>query len=178
MTKTRITANKVYYFVHHTDVWIQTSIKGRSFENEFVKIENNGTITIKGSNLDGYAWDGCSPKWHWLDLIWGTPDGKLDCRTDKPITYYASMFHDAIYQFKKEIPLSRKETDIIFTLILKETGFLWWKVYGFLAHLGGPIYGSWKTKTCTKEIEITSSSWLPEFSINTVTTILHSTDNK
>jgi len=178
MTKTRITANKVYYFVHYTDVWIHTTIKGRAFENELLKIENNGTITIKGSSQDGYGWDGCSPKWHWLDFIWGTPDGKLDYRTDKPITYYASMFHDAIYQLKKEIPISRKEADTIFTLTLKETGFLWWKVYGIIARIGGPIYGTWKKTTSNKKVEIESFSWLLNLSNEMDTTILQVVDNQ
>jgi hypothetical protein len=46
-----------------------------------------------------YAWDGCSPKLCVWDLLLGTPDGVVDSATKQPKTYYASLVHDALYQF-------------------------------------------------------------------------------
>ena len=46
--------------------------------------------------------------------------GKLDFETARPMTYYASLYHDAIYQFKSEgVPFTRKEADYIFRLLMK-----------------------------------------------------------
>jgi hypothetical protein len=38
-----------------------------------------------------YAWDGCTPKFCFLDVNFGTPDGVIDSRTKQPKTYYASL---------------------------------------------------------------------------------------
>ncbi len=102
MKRSSTIANKVYKFVHTNDEWIMTNLIGYKFENQWLRMKEDGAIIAKGSNLDGYTWDACSPKWHFIHLTWGTPDGKLDYDTEKPITYYASMFHDIIYQFKDE----------------------------------------------------------------------------
>lgn len=158
-------ANKVYKYVHEEDVWILTNLTGRDFENNWLKIEHNGKIIVKGSFSNGYAWDGCSPKWHFVHLIWGTPDGMLDYRTEKPITYYASMIHDVVYQFKKEVDISRKEVDILFKLNLKESKFMWWRVYSIAVKIGGGFYGKWKRKRKESQNSITiiESSWLETF---------------
>ncbi len=97
----------VYKFVLEKNVFIQTGLKGREFVNEWVTLDEHGLFCIK----KGYAWDGCSPKFVFADLIIGTPDGRLNESTGKPITYYASLLHDVIYQFKMVIPVTRKEAD-------------------------------------------------------------------
>ena len=53
-------------------------------------ITTDGTITV----LKGYAWDGCTPKVCFLDLLVGTPDGAVYEGTGRPKTYYASLVHD------------------------------------------------------------------------------------
>jgi len=58
-------------------------------------IETDGQITV----TRGYAWNGCSPKFCFLDLLLGTPEGVVHHHTGRPKTYYASMVHDALYQF-------------------------------------------------------------------------------
>src|SRR5712691_2897454 len=58
-------------------------------------LERGGRITV----TQGYAWDGCSPKFCFCDLLFGTPDGVVDTQTGRPKTYYASLVHDALYQF-------------------------------------------------------------------------------
>ena len=151
---------KVYKYVHDEDVSVGTSLSGRSFENEWLRIEDSGLIVVKGSNQRGYAWDGCSPKVNFLHLIWGTADGQLDFRTDKPFTYYASMVHDVLYQFKSEVPVSRKEADILFSKMLRKAGFMWWWLYGFAVRVGGGFYGGWKTtKSGGEVIKIAYCSW-------------------
>jgi hypothetical protein len=154
--------NKVYKFVHNSDVSVKTNLTGRNFSNDWVEIEEDGTITLKGSFDRGYAWDGCTPKGHFIDLIWGTPDGRLDYRTEKPLTYYASMIHDVIYQFKQELPISRREADILFARIMQESKFMWWWLYGFAVIAFGGFYGKWKTKnTMAGQIKVEGNSWIP-----------------
>jgi hypothetical protein len=76
---------KVYKFVERQDYSIQTNIVGTSFRKEFLQLEPNGKFTVVCTYLPtGYAWDGCSPKANWLDITWGTPDGKLDWTTKSP----------------------------------------------------------------------------------------------
>ena len=151
--------NKVYKFVIHQDVFIVTNIKNRKFDNCWLSIEPDGKITLKGSYGDGYAWDGCSPKGVFLDIIWGTPDGKLDWGTEAPITYYASLIHDVLYQFKADIPISKKETDILFLLNLKRAKFLLAGLYGFAVRVFGGLFGKWKTFDSQEKIKIEEFSW-------------------
>ena len=92
--------------------------------------------------------------------IWGTPDGMLDYRTEKPITYYASMVHDILYQYKSEVDFSRKEVDILFRIILKESKFMWWWLYYIAVRIGGGFYGKWKTKLTQGNFVIKKYSWL------------------
>jgi hypothetical protein len=151
--------NKVYKFIYTKPVYIQTNLKDREFENEWIKIHKGGKIKVKCNNKEGYAWDGCSFKFNFIDITWGTPDGKLDFKTKKPITYYASLLHDVIYQFKTEIPISRKEADLIFKEILKLHKFKLTKIYYFFVRLFGGIYGDWKCRKSEK-VKITDVSWL------------------
>ncbi|MEI7981932.1 MAG: DUF1353 domain-containing protein [Bacteroidota bacterium] len=160
MIRSATIKNKVYKFVHKEDVWVVTNLYGRAFDDTWLNIDPLGKITVKCSHGSGYAWDGCSPKWNVLDLTWGTPDGRLDFNTEEPMTYYASMIHDALYQYKAVAGISRNEADVIFRLILKEAGFRLWWVYGSGVWLGGGIYGHWKTKISLVNIRITGCSWL------------------
>ena len=117
----------------------KSSIKGREFENEWLKLEKDGAITVKGSNKTGYAWDGCSPKILKIaDMYFGTPEGVLNYTTGRPKTYYASMIHDILYQFGKDIKhlVKRREVDMEFYSILirdgfKAAGFYCWSVRSF-----------------------------------------------
>jgi hypothetical protein len=153
---------KVYKFVHFEDVYIKTNLIDRPFykKNEWLEIKEDGTIIVKAGNRGGYAWDGCSPKWNFIDLIFGTPDGIFDYNTDKQITYYASMIHDALYQYKASIAVSRKEVDVIFKLNLQKSGFLLWRIYYLAVRLFGGFFGKWRTRKSQKQITITRFSWL------------------
>jgi hypothetical protein len=153
---------KVYKYVSNIDCCLQTNLLNREFNDEWLSVSNTGEICCKGTHGEGYAWDGCSPKFNFLHFIWGTPDGKLDYNTEKPYTYYASMIHDVIYQYKDKIDISRKEADIIFKEILHDAGFLWWWVYYIGVRIGGGFYGKWKRKKrkTQKKISINNPSWL------------------
>lgn len=116
-----------WLYVVHDDIIRQTSITGREFENDWLSIKADGQLKLRGSNpnADGYSWDGCSPKWAFLDQVWGTPDGTINPDTEKRKTFHASMFHDILYQFGKQTGVKRKEADRLFLEIMKENDFLW-----------------------------------------------------
>ena len=55
----------------------------------------NSVLTVKA----GYAWDGASPS----GLFWDTWDGPMCEEEELPLTYWATLLHDAIYQYIREI---------------------------------------------------------------------------
>lgn len=84
-------------------------------------LKTNGIIVVKKE----YAWDGCTPKICVFDVLVGIPDGVVDSRTKKPKTFYASLVHDALYQFLPDgLPLTRKNADDCFLKLMEETGFV------------------------------------------------------
>lgn len=84
---------------------------------------HNGELTINA----GYAWNGCSPKKKFFDLIYfGTPDGVIDINTGKQKAYYASLVHDCLYQYQF---IERKYADQLFYELLKEVEFAPAKIY-------------------------------------------------
>lgn len=156
------TRKKVYKFVHWQDEYLVTTIQGIEFKQKdgWLEILRDGTIIIRGSKGRGYAWDGCTPKYELFDFIVGTPDGVLDYFTEEPITYYASMVHDILYQFREEVPISRKTTDQLFRQILKEAGFRWWWLYYGMVRLFGGSFGKWKTKETVSNLRVVECSWI------------------
>ena len=132
----------VYVYCIKEDYVHKTSIKDREFENEWFKLEKDGTVTVKGSNKEGYAWDGCSPKIKIKDLYFGTPEAILNFETGKSKTYYASLIHDVFYQFSKYIKsfIKRKEVDKEFCLILKKDNFRLAKIYYGVVRLLGWLF--------------------------------------
>jgi len=132
----------VYIYCIKEDYRHSSSIKGRSFENKWFKLETDGTVIIKGSNCKGYAWDGCSPKIKIKDIYFGTPEGVLNFDSGQSKTYYASLVHDVFYQFSPDIKsfIKRKEVDIEFFVILKKNNFRFARIYYFAVRLWGWIY--------------------------------------
>lgn len=83
-------------------------------------LNQSGIITVTRR----YAWDGCSPKFCVFDILLGTPDGVVDSTTKQPKTYYASLVHDALYQFLlDDLPLKRWQADRCFLRLMTKTGF-------------------------------------------------------
>lgn len=110
--------SKIWKFRITEPVQLKIRIKGRSFQNEWIKLTVKGLLTIKASKQRPFAWDGCTPKWIWFDLMFGTPDGAIDQRTGLPKTYYNSLAHDALYQFIPRDMVSRKEADEVMRAVI------------------------------------------------------------
>jgi hypothetical protein len=96
------------------------------------------TVEYDYSQRRAYAWDGCTPKRHffWVALI-GTPDWWQKKETILTIsdshkivskgvfwqkTLYASLVHDALYQYLDSIPISKKNVDKLFYEMLCDSG--------------------------------------------------------
>ena len=107
-------------------------------------IEPTGEITV----TRGYAWNGCSPKGCIFDLLFGTPEGVVHVRTEKPKTYYASLIHDALYQFLPEgLPVKRADVDGFFLRLMEESDFAPRWIYWFCVGLfGGIIWRATRAK--------------------------------
>ena len=112
--------------------YCHNALQSINYQNDWVSIKN-GEITIS----TGYAWDGCSPKWTVLGLITiGTPDGTL--RYSKPWTWEASLVHDALYQFRDEILISKQQATQIFNDQLAEAKWPLRRLYVWAADRFGP----------------------------------------
>jgi hypothetical protein len=71
-------------------------------------------------------------------IIIGVPDGHIDIGTGKPKTHYASLVHDVFYQYLEYVPVSKKEIDLLFYDMLRETEFpLAWFYYMAVVYFGG-----------------------------------------
>ncbi|MFC1514896.1 hypothetical protein ACFL5X_03245 [Candidatus Omnitrophota bacterium] len=150
----------VYLYCIKEDFRYQSSIKGRSFENEWFRLEEDGAVTIKGTHDRGYAWDGCSPKIKIKDIYIGTFEGVLNFDTTQSRTYYASLVHDVFYQFNKDVRrvVKRNEVDREFYSILKRDSFSLARLYYFGVHLLGWIF--WRDKWSWITIGIVALSLL------------------
>lgn len=116
--------------------------KGKKFRSKkgviLCSIDVDGEMTI----FPGYAWDGCTPNFSILGLFFiGTPDGHTYYATGKPITYYASLVHDALYQFRP-VGTTRKDADDLFYEILKKSQFQLAYVYYKAVRIFGRFF--WK----------------------------------
>jgi hypothetical protein len=138
---------KPYKFVEPMGYEYHSNITGRRFFAEWLNVFQSGFIKIPAN----YAWDGCSPKFKVLQQIFGSPDGAMNPNTGKPFTYEASLIHDALYQYKNEVPITRYEADRLFYDMLKEQGFIWARTYYVVVRLGGWIYGRWNGRRNTNE---------------------------
>jgi len=106
-------------------------------------IEANGQLTV----MKGYAWNGCSPKICILDILFGTPDGAVYEPTGKPKTYYASLVHDALYQFLDvKSPITREQADKCFLQLMEKYEFILGGIYWFAARIVGHLFWHGKKK--------------------------------
>ncbi|WP_367989261.1 hypothetical protein AB2S62_18640 [Vibrio sp. NTOU-M3] len=129
--------NFPYIFKIEEDFTQKTNWKlEKAFDSEWLNISVDGVITVK-ANRTGYAWDGCTPKWSICNLwVLGVPDGHIDYRTMRPYTYYASLVHDALYQYLDTVPVTKEQIDSLFLEMLGD--FKPRKLYHFaVKHLGG-----------------------------------------
>lgn len=114
-------------------------------------IEADGTITV----TKGYAWNGCSPKVCVFDFLVGTPEGVVHARTEKRKTYFASLVHDALYQFLPEgLPYSRRDADRFFLVLLGEGEFApRWPYWAAVRLFGGFVRRATRQKRQTRGTE-------------------------
>jgi hypothetical protein len=119
-----------------------------------LEIRPDGEIRV----LAGYAWDGCTPKFALFDIVIGIPDGVPNERTKKPKAYYASLLHDALYQFLDAgLPLSRYEADRIFLELLERDRFAPRPIYyAAVRLLGGAmrLFTRWKRSYAGRRIPL------------------------
>ncbi len=132
----------VYVYCITCDYQHKSGIHGRSFENEWFRLDTDGSVMVKGSNRRGYAWDGCSPKFKIKDIYFGTPEAVLGPGMGQSKTYYASLVHDVFYQFAPQIKsfVKRREVDEEFQRILKRDGFRFARVYYIAVRLFGWMF--------------------------------------
>lgn len=124
-------------------------------------IEKSGRITIKKN----YSWDGCTPKFSILDLfIFGTPDGIRFGKEQKPKTYYASLVHDAFYQFIPDMEdktiITRDDADDFFYRMLKENDFALSRLYWWAVHVFGQFFMD-SRKNITRKTDGCVEPWNP-----------------
>jgi len=113
------------YRLPHTYMY-KTHLKGFSFKAEYLELRKSGLLIIP----KGYVWDGCSFTFSFLDLFtFGTPEGRIHFKTGKPVTYYASLVHDALYQYHHEIGISKKVADQLFLKMLNKEKYPLARVY-------------------------------------------------
>ena len=101
---------------------------------KFYNKEYNLIMELDGKSVKikkGYQFIGCSPKVQLFGHVVGTPDGKIDPKTGKPLTFYCSMVHDAMTMNDDEpnMPYTRKEMDDLFKHMLYEVGWKYSKLY-------------------------------------------------
>lgn len=117
-------------------------------------LKQNGDIMVTAR----YAWDGCTPKLCFLDVLIGIPDGAVDTGTGRPKTYYASLVHDALYQFLHDgLPYTRKDADRFFLQLMKETDFALRGLYYVAVRIFGHIF-HWLSARFGKKRKTTPSS--------------------
>ena len=102
-------------------------------------LHKNGSFIVK----KGYAWNGCTPKFGFFDILIGTPDGVVHKDTGYPKAYYATMIHDSMYQFIPVIPknykLTRKAADRFFLELLTRDEFILRWIYWLVVRVFGGL---------------------------------------
>ena len=117
---TRHVTREKYIFTLEQDFEMTHELfSGVIFRSKYLQIYD-GQLFIPA----GYSWDGCTPKLRiGGKLVIGTPDGQIHPETGKPRTYYASLVHDALYQFSPKHGIPRKQIDDLFLEMLRMSGF-------------------------------------------------------
>ena len=99
------------------------ALSGLDFSNAWLSI-HDGWMRVS----EGYAWDGCSPVWTVRGTpIWlGVPDGPLGF-DGRPAAWRASLFHDALCQFRGAVPgLTVAAATSVFSSLLAADGAPMW----------------------------------------------------
>ena len=125
------------YVLHRRVAAHHRALSGISFGNQWLQI-CCGVVRIQA----GYAWDGCSPSIAipgtrlWLGIY----DGPL-MSDGRPAAWRASLLHDALCQFRHDIPgLTREAATTVFATELHDSMAPTWmqRVYPSAVRLLGP----------------------------------------
>jgi len=144
------------------------------------RVDRRGNIVeYDMTSRSTYSWDGCSPKrwFYWLAIV-GTPDWHKKEMTIKTLsavahgkwmvsdkivywqlTDYASLVHDALYQYLDYIPLKKSQVDSLFHEMLKDANMIrWlsWMYYLAVKFFGGKFYrpNPWNNLYTIKGVDI------------------------
>ena len=122
-------------------------------------IDTDGRITV----TEGYAWNGCSPKVCVFDFLVGTPEGVVHAGTGRRKTYFASLVHDALYQFLPEgLPYRRRDADRFFLVLLGESEFApRWPYWAAVRLFGGFVWRATRRKRQTRGTQDLVAELLP-----------------
>lgn len=109
--------------------------KASGYSNQWVRFEGNKMIISKN-----YAWDGCSPTFSVLGLFTvGIPNGAT--YLGKPWTYHASLVHDVMCQFQRDLPFNSDERTQVFDDFLRRREFPLRRVYvTVVKYIGVPFF--------------------------------------
>ena len=137
-----------------TEVTVKTPVKAVDFQNPYLVLSADGTLVLK----QGYAWNGCSPKFEILGMVFGTPEGGLPGSAEEPMikrnlqglgfgnvdwlkprTYYASLVHDGLYQISNThgARMNRKIVDRLFYTMLEAYRFRAARIYYWIVDFAG-----------------------------------------
>lgn len=105
MSKYKYTLKEDYHY--DLGITLPKSFIGMSNEKPYMMISPEGLLTV----FKGYAWDGATSA------------------PDYPEIYYATLVHDALYQFLPKTPMSRKQIDDIFLKMMLENNFKYARIY-------------------------------------------------
>ena len=140
-----------------TDVTGPVPVRGVSYEDHYMRLTEDGTLTVRGR----YAWNGCSPKFAIAGMVFGTPEGMIPYRSERhrirnalaglgygslewrqPKTYWASLFHDSLYQLSDRFAdsMSRADADRLFFDLLKACRFPRARLYYWAVRLTGALF--------------------------------------
>lgn len=145
----RIDGVHEYVFKIKNIVWIDSKrikVKESTTYDNRLRINTNGNIWVIASHSEPFAWDGCTPKFIWKDIVLGTPDGVVDFRTGKPKNFYASLFHDALYQFAPRDQVTRKQADLVMLDEMRIVNFKLAKTYYLFIRLFGWYFWNKRSK--------------------------------
>lgn len=109
-----------------------------------LKLMRDGQIVV----MKGYCWDGCTPKFCIMDILFGTPEGAVAVKTGLPKTWDASLVHDALCQFlHADLPMSQRQVDHCMLMLLQEREFILSYTYYYAVRLFG-----WLSKPATNKL--------------------------
>ncbi|MFA5669432.1 MAG: DUF1353 domain-containing protein [Balneolaceae bacterium] len=125
---------KLWKFKLDKDLTLEREYDFLSFDKVESFIFPWATIVVSKNKIrviahEGYAWDGCTPKFHLKNIIVGVWDGPILYATKLPQAYLASLIHDILCQYMGKHAISRKQADQIFYAMLKEVDFLFAPLY-------------------------------------------------